>query len=229
VAKDTARRSRTRENAVHAGRSPLFLFVSDAPSLSLESSLTIIFFLVETQWSITTGKEPLVLSAQQVTDCAPPNDHGDHGCDGNDPVQAFKYSLGGVTTNATYPVTGDSGKCTFDPKTVEVAPVAYGYISQYKDDEKELMAYITRVGPVVASIHAEGVVQHYVGGILSAAACPDGQETDHAVVIVGYGTENGTDYWLIRNSVRTRKRNLCLSKISSSIRSFSLVGRGSLW
>lgn len=40
---------------------------------------------------------------------------------------------------------------------------------------------------------------YYSSGILSASACP-GDYIDHAVTAVGYGTENGQEYFLVRNS-----------------------------
>lgn len=39
----------------------------------------------------------------------------------------------------------------------------------------------------------------YKSGIITGdSGC--GTEMDHAVLAVGWGTENGTDYWLIKNS-----------------------------
>ena len=39
----------------------------------------------------------------------------------------------------------------------------------------------------------------YAGGILDDALC-NKIILDHAVAIVGYGSENGVDYWIVRNS-----------------------------
>ena len=55
--------------------------------------------------------------------------------------------------------------------------------------------------PVAISIDADSdVFQSYAGGVLDSDEC--GIETDHAVVIVGYGTDEDSslDYWLVRNS-----------------------------
>ena len=38
----------------------------------------------------------------------------------------------------------------------------------------------------------------YKSGIFQG--CPANSQIDHAVVIVGYGSENGLDYWIIKNS-----------------------------
>lgn len=38
----------------------------------------------------------------------------------------------------------------------------------------------------------------YKGGIYDDSSCTG--RISHAVAIVGYGTENGLDYWLVRNS-----------------------------
>jgi len=38
----------------------------------------------------------------------------------------------------------------------------------------------------------------YTGGVLNSSAC--GTQLDHAVTAVGYGTEGGQEYYLVRNS-----------------------------
>jgi len=38
----------------------------------------------------------------------------------------------------------------------------------------------------------------YTGGVLDSTSC--GTSLDHAVAAVGYGVENGEEYYLVRNS-----------------------------
>lgn len=42
------------------------------------------------------------------------------------------------------------------------------------------------------------VFQMYTGGILDSTAC--GTYLDHAITAVGYGSENGKEYYIVRNS-----------------------------
>ena len=53
-------------------------------------------------------------------------------------------------------------------------------------------------GAVVGSVRVEGPLNNYKGGVF--AGCPPSSRTDHAIAVVGYGTANGQDYWLIKNS-----------------------------
>jgi C1A family cysteine protease len=53
--------------------------------------------------------------------------------------------------------------------------------------------------PVSVTVEADQYVfQGYTGGILNSADC--GTNLDHAIAAVGYGNENGVEYYIVRNS-----------------------------
>jgi len=64
-------------------------------------------------------------------------------------------------------------------------------------DEEMLKRLVYEHGSVLAAV-AIKPMHDYSGGIF--AGCPPGLELDHAVSVIGYGTEDGVDYWLIKNS-----------------------------
>ena len=60
------------------------------------------------------------------------------------------------------------------------------------------LAAAAAVGPVSIAIDASGIsFQLYHGGIMKKMC---GQKLDHGVLLVGYGTDNVTDFWLVKNS-----------------------------
>jgi len=54
-------------------------------------------------------------------------------------------------------------------------------------------------GPVSVTVEADRpAFQQYTGGILNSSAC--GTQLDHAITAVGYGTQGGQEYYIVRNS-----------------------------
>ena len=92
------------------------------------------------------------------------------------------------------------GKCSFDSSK------AIGKITQVidveKDDENDLKEKIAVYGVASISIHSENTpFMSYAGEILDDDEClGQFKAIDHAVGAVGYVTENGIDFWIIRNS-----------------------------
>ena len=60
------------------------------------------------------------------------------------------------------------------------------------------------MGPVVAYLKVVSDFYSYSSGIYESDLCCKAEEEgcmiNHAVLVVGYGTDNGTDYWLVKNS-----------------------------
>ena len=153
----------------------------------------------------------VTLSEQNLVDCAKGDkiDGGDEccmGCSGGLMDNAFDYLIkkqdGGIATEDSYAYTGKDGTCAFDGKPVGAK------ISNWTDvavgDEVALADAVANAGPVSIALDASKQWQLYSGGILkprSILGCSsDPNHADHGVAIVGYGTDDGVDYWWIRNS-----------------------------
>jgi cathepsin L len=61
------------------------------------------------------------------------------------------------------------------------------------------MQAVANIGPLAISVDASNF-HNYESGIYQGCDYNQNIDIDHAVVLVGYGSENGTDYWIIRNS-----------------------------
>ncbi|KAF8098932.1 hypothetical protein N665_0255s0009 [Sinapis alba] len=164
---------------------------------------------------IVTG-ELISLSEQELVDC---DRSYNQGCNGGLMDYAFQFIMknGGLNTEQDYPYHGSNGKCNSLLKNSRVVTID-GYEDVPTEDETALKRAVS-YQPVSVAIEAGGrVFQHYQSGIFTGKC---GTDMDHAVVAVGYGSENGVDYWIVRNSWGQRwgedgyirmERNLASSK-----------------
>lgn len=136
------------------------------------------------------------LSEEELVDCSGGKDRG---CSGGEPAAAFDWVVkNGICSETSYPYSAFQDEChnQFNPCT-PVARIS-GYQAVPASNELALKAAVARQ-PISVEIEADtDVFRFYKSGILSGDGC--GEALDHAVLAVGFGTENGQDYWLVKNS-----------------------------
>ena len=136
-------------------------------------------------------------SEQNLIDCI-----SGSGCGGGLADSGIDYIIknqnGQFNSESDYPYTAADGTCKFDSsksvgKIIVVTSVAYG-------DENDLKDKIALYGVTSVTISAGNQpFISYASGILDDNDCSIFL-LDHAVSCAGYGSENGVDYWIIRNS-----------------------------
>lgn len=153
---------------------------------------------IEGQIFKKTGKL-VSLSEQNLVDCS--RAYGTYGCSGAWMADAYQYVLdnGGIESEANYPYTAqDDQPCFYDSRRSAAKITGFKFLPA--GDEKALADAVATVGPITVTIDASNPsFQFYSSGIYDEPHC-DGNNLNHAVLLVGYGTEGGQDYWIIKNS-----------------------------
>mmetsp|Transcript_27592 Transcript_27592/g.46673 ORF Transcript_27592/g.46673 Transcript_27592/m.46673 type:complete len:376 (+) Transcript_27592:41-1168(+) len=156
----------------------------------------------------------------------------DCGVFGGWPYLAYQFLIdaGGVPTEETNPYccgTGDCYPCMNGPVSLcgpppyycdeeitAACPNAelYAKISDWRSissDEEKMKSELLNVGPLSALLDATQL-QYYQSGVWSGvsfgpelAGCSKSY-LNHAIVVTGFGVEDGTEYWTVKNSWGTR-------------------------
>ncbi|XP_075305341.1 cathepsin K-like isoform X1 [Odontesthes bonariensis] len=159
------------------------------------------------------------LSPQNLVDCS--TVVGNLGCRGGYITKSYSYIIqnGGVDSESFYPYEHQNGKCRYSAKGKA------GYCSNFhvlpRGDERALQAAVASVGPIAVAVNAMLPSFHmYRGGLYNEPSC-NPKFVNHAVLVVGYGTDAGQDYWLVKNSwgpqwgeggfirIARNRRNIC--------------------
>ena len=91
-------------------------------------------------------------------------------------------------SSSSYPYTGRRGSCRFNGGAVAAKVTGVSGVS----DGKAALAS----GPVAIALEANYGFQHYGGGIFTGSC----GSPNHAVTLVGWGSDGSSEYWIVRNS-----------------------------
>ncbi|XP_057537907.1 cysteine protease XCP1-like [Amaranthus tricolor] len=113
---------------------------------------------------------------------------------------AFEWVInnGGVVSEANCPYTTADGTCS-TTKAVNSIVHIDGYGNVEESDTALMCATVNQ--PIRVGIDASSIdFQLYTGGIYAGSCSSNPADITHAVLIVGYGSEGDTDYWIVKNS-----------------------------
>ncbi|NXQ26606.1 CATS protein, partial [Alaudala cheleensis] len=150
---------------------------------------------LEAQVKLKTGNL-VSLSAQNLVDCS--GMYGNKGCAGGFMTEAFQYIIdnGGIESEESYPYTAQVrlGRAAFHENTwkkqLETAGNSWKQLPQLLPESSGM-----RVGCGI-SWDSSGISPS--PGVFDDPQCS--QEVNHGVLVVGYGSLQNKDYWLVKNS-----------------------------
>jgi len=165
---------------------------------------------VESAVAIKTGNLTK-LSEQEIVDCS----HAcvlevgqqvcNQGCNGGWPWSALTDLIAwkGEELLTKYPYTATTDTCKKKANDTILPITNYTCLSGPKlADETVMAAFLAANGPLSIAMDAN-ILQSYKSGIIKPGRIFDTcskTQLDHAINIVGYGTQGKEDFWIVRNS-----------------------------
>lgn len=144
---------------------------------------------------LKTGKQ-LSLSEQELVDC---DTSYNKGCKGGLKEMAFCYiAKYGLASSNDYPYIGADGKCK---SNIKRSATIHGFGKAKTRNEKWLACYVANRPISVSMWSHPRKFMLYHKGVYSCRRCGH-YETNHAVLVVGYGRHKSTglNCWFIKNS-----------------------------
>ena len=153
---------------------------------------------------LTNNTLQVVLSPQDVVGCSKYS----QGCEGGFPyLIAGKYAEDfGAVEESCFPYIGKDSSCTEKSDCLRYYATNYYYIGGYYGacNEPQMRMELVNNGPIAVGFEVLNDFLNYKGGIYNHTGLTDKFNpwviTNHAVLVVGYGTEGGVPYWIVKNS-----------------------------
>ncbi|KAE8813079.1 Xylem cysteine proteinase 1 [Hordeum vulgare] len=135
------------------------------------------------------------LSEQKLMDC---DNTFDHGCGGGLMDFAYAYIVGnqGIHTDGDYPYLMEEGNCKEKQPHSKVVTIS-GYEDVPENSELSLLKALAHQPVSVGIAAGSRDFQFYKGGVFEGTC---GAQLDHALTAVGYGSSDGEDYIIMKNS-----------------------------
>ncbi|KAI6659992.1 Cathepsin L [Oopsacas minuta] len=171
---------------------------------ALGSSLILtIVDMIESDLAVRTGKLN-ILSIQQILDCCPTCKID--GLDSVGPIVEYIHKFG-LERESDYPYhQGVNSSCKYNSKLVVQGTTGVLLEMVISGNETDLKIICATRGPVLVVIDVTRSFQVYSSGIFYDEDC-DPNNLNHAMLLVGYGTEEKEDYWIVKNSWGTEWGN----------------------
>ena len=140
----------------------------------------------------------IVMSESNLVDCVTEC----YGCNGGLMDLSYDHVMknqGGMfMKDSDYPYVARQGACKFD-KSKGIGKIT-GYTNIVEGSEEDLAAKVSQIGVACIAIDASHYsFQLYSSGIYDEKRCSP-TDLDHGVGCVGYGSQDGKNFWIVRNS-----------------------------